>query len=44
MTGDMERIKYFACYKCEGKVRQNIDAMVAASAVPGENQDTHEQP
>lgn len=34
VTGDMERIKYFACHKCEDQVRQNILDMAKDNEAP----------
>ena len=43
VTGDMERIQYFACHKCEDQVRQDFAAMVAADAAAEESHDAEDQ-
>lgn len=44
VKGDMERIQYFACHKCEDQVRHEFAAMVTADAATEEGQDADEQP
>ena len=44
VTGDMNKIQYFACQKCEGPVRQVMQDMVAASTAAEDRKDAKDQP
>ena len=43
VTGDMERIQYFACHKCEDQVRQEFASMAPVGAATEDGQDADKQ-